>query len=87
MVALRHVVVAGPPTRLTELSATDRCRATTDPEYDEFKYADLPVWALIGATAGAVHAGRIDHPGVAVMLTPRHDAIRPWDTTVFEPTR
>jgi len=31
------------PTRLTELSATDRCRATTDPEYDEFKYADLPV--------------------------------------------
>lgn len=35
----------GAPRRPTELSATARCRATTDPEYDGFKYADLPVSA------------------------------------------
>jgi hypothetical protein len=42
MVALRHVVVVG---RQRDLQSCPQltAAATTDPEYDGFKYADLPV--------------------------------------------
>jgi hypothetical protein len=34
-------------------------------------------------TSALDHSIRAEAVTVAVMLTPRHDAVRPWDTTVF----